>query len=450
MGMRIGAVARSQHPGGVMITDDRNDLVAAEERTKFAITNEADISIYEATFSHKGLLVQSDILVPEGNGYRMVEVKSSTEVKEHHLQDSAIQVWVLKNAGVKLTGVSILHVDKEFQLVAGGNLEGLLKEVEVQEKVLELVEQVPMWIEDSQHILQSGIPVLDIGRQCEIPVECPFKNFCSSGQPEYPLHLLPNAPGKNAAEKLKAEGYADLREVPAGKLQNETLERIRRVTASGFAELDPAASRAINDLKYPRYYLDFETIQYAIPVWTGTRPYQQLPFQWSCHIETRTGQLDHREFLDVTGSAPMRGFAESLLLTLGSDGPILVYNQAFEKTRIKELAAMFPDLSSPLMNLLERVVDLLPITKDCYYHPAMKGSWSIKAVLPTIAPDLCYADLDGVHDGTQAQQAFAEAIDQQTSADRREVLRNALRSYCQLDTLAMVRLTHFLAKGDTQ
>src|SRR5690606_18470373 len=112
-----------------------------------------------------------------------------------------------------------------------------------------------------------------------------------------------------------------------------------------------------------------------------------LPFQWSCHVEARPGQLEHREFLDVTGDAPMRGFAESLLQTLGNDGPILVYNQSFEKTRIKELAAMFPDLSTPLLSLLERVVDLLPITKDFYYHPAMKGSWSIKAVLPTIAPD---------------------------------------------------------------
>ena len=111
---------------------------------------------------------------------------------------------------------------------------------------------------------------------------------------------------------------------------------------------------------------------------------------------------------------------------------------------------MFPDLSTPLLSLLERVVDLLPITKDFYYHPAMKGSWSIKAVLPTIAPDLCYANLEDVQDGVQAQHAFAEAIDQQTPANRREVLRNALSCYCQLDTLAMVRLTHFLAKGDPQ
>lgn len=450
IGEQIGGIARSLFPDGIMIPNENNELDLAVSRTRYAIQNEADTPLFEATFEHQGLLVQIDILAPEANGYRMIEVKSSTDVKEHHLQDAAIQVWVMKHAGIRLSGVSIMHVDKEFQLDGEGNYAALLKEVDVNDSILELVDQVPMWIEDCHHILQSGIPGIEIGRHCDSPFECPFKKFCSAGQPEFPVHLLPNTAGKNAANKLKAQGYVDLREVPAGILQHETLERIRRVTASGAAELDPAASQAINELEYPRYYLDFETIQFAIPIWTGTRPYQQLPFQWSCHIETGPDQLEHREFLDVTGDAPMRDFAESLLRTLGNDGPILVYNQAFEKTRIKELAAMFPDLSTPLLSLLERVVDLLPITKDFYYHPAMKGSWSIKAVLPTIAPDLCYADLDGVQDGNQAQQAFAEAIDQQTPADRREALRNALRSYCQLDTLAMVRLTHFLAKGETQ
>lgn len=450
LGEQIGELARSLFPNGIMIPNELNDLDQAVSRTKDVIKNEADTPLFEATFEHQDLLVQSDILAPEANGYRMIEVKSSTEVKEHHLQDAAIQAWVMKHAGIHLSGVSIMNVDKEFQLDAEGNYAALLKEVDVIDSIRELVEQVPMWIDDSLHILQSGIPAIEIGRHCNTPFECPFMEFCSAGQPEFPVHLLPNTAGKNAANKLKAEGYVDLRDVPAGILQHETLERIRRVTASGVAELDPAASKAINELKFPRYYLDFETIQFAIPIWTGTRPYQQLPFQWSCHVEARPGQLEHREFLDVTGDAPMRGFAESLLQTLGNDGPILVYNQSFEKTRIKELAAMFPDLSTPLLSLLERVVDLLPITKDFYYHPAMKGSWSIKAVLPTIAPDLCYADLVDVQDGTQAQHAFAEAIDQQTPADRREALRNALSCYCQLDTLAMVRLTHFLAKGEQQ
>jgi hypothetical protein len=157
--------------------------------------------------------------------------------------------------------------------------------------------------------------------------------------------------------------------------------------------------------------------------------------------------LEHLSFLDISGGAPMRSFAESLIDAMGSDGPILVYNQGFENARIRELAIMFPDLAELLASLTERVVDLLPIARQHYYHPAMKGSWSIKAVLPTIAPELDYSTLAEVQDGGMAQAAFLEAIEPDTAEVRREDLRHALLEYCQLDTLAMVRLTHFFQAG---
>lgn len=446
-GKKIGRLTRTMFTDGILIAGDNVDLAAAVELTRLAMRDHPDRPLFEATVKHQGLLVQSDILIPDGDGYRMVEVKSSTEVKDHYLQDSAVQTWALENAGVKVNSVAIMHVDNGFDYGGSGNYRGLLKEVDVTESIQMFVEQVPMWIEDCRHLLKSGMPAVDIGKQCDKPVECPFKGHCGAGQSEYPVHLLPNAAGKRVAELLKAEGYQDLRDVPAGKLENENLERIRRVTVSGVAELDAAAGQAMAALHFPRYYLDFETIQFAIPIWPDTRPYQQLPFQWSCHVETTAGQLEHFEFLDVTGEPPLRRFAESLIETLGGDGPILVYNQAFEKSRIQELAIMFPDLAPQLTSLLDRVVDLLPIARQYYYHPAMKGSWSIKAVLPTIAPDLDYSALDEVQDGGSAQLAYAEAIANETPADRREELRRALSIYCSLDTMAMVRLAQFFAAG---
>lgn len=193
----------------------------------------------------------------------------------------------------------------------------------------------------------------------------------------------------------------------------------------------------MNDLDWPRYYLDFETITFAVPIWTATRPYEQLPFQWSCHVERQPGVLEHAEYLDTTGVSPMRSFAESLVRQLGDTGPLFVYS-AFGSTRLRELASRYPDLAGAIHDVIDRLVDLLPLTRKHYYHPAMKGSFSIKAVLPTVAPDLNYETLNEVHDGTEAQVAYLEMVDTDASPERQVQLGKALLAYCKLDTLAMV------------
>ncbi len=184
-------------------------------------------------------------------------------------------------------------------------------------------------------------------------------------------------------------------------------------------------------------------MQFAVPIWAGTRPWEQLPFQWSCHIERAPGELEHREFLDTSGDAPMRACAETLLKTLGTQGPVFVYS-GFERRILGELADRFPDLAAGLHAVSGRLVDLLPVTREAWYHPAMKGSWSIKDVLPTVAPDLDYADLGEVADGTAAQNAFAEAIHPGTPPERADEIAASLLSYCSYDTLALVRLGRFL------
>jgi predicted RecB family nuclease len=178
-------------------------------------------------------------------------------------------------------------------------------------------------------------------------------------------------------------------------------------------------------------------------MWAGTRPYQSLPFQWSCHIEQANGDIDHAEFLDRSGEPPMRLLAEALLATLGNRGPIFSYT-GFEKGVISGLSDMFPDLSASLRAVVGRLVDLHKITKEHYYHPAMRGSWSLKAVLPTVAPDLRYDALDEVQHGYAAGLAYLEVIDAATDTARRDELIDALLEYCKLDTLALVRLARFL------
>jgi hypothetical protein len=199
-------------------------------------------------------------------------------------------------------------------------------------------------------------------------------------------------------------------------------------------------------LPWPRYYFDFETVSFAVPVWPGTRPYQALPFQWSCHIESGPNVIEHREYLADGAGVPMRECAETLLDALGDTGPVVVYT-SYEAGVLKTLAGLFPELAPRLEALIARLYDLHGLLKANYYHPAMLGSWSIKAVLPTLVPDLSYAALGEVQEGNAASEAFLEIMAAETPEERRAVLRADLLRYCQLDTLAMLRLVQAIVVG---
>ena len=196
---------------------------------------------------------------------------------------------------------------------------------------------------------------------------------------------------------------------------------------------------------FPGYFLDFETIQFAVPIWKGIRPYQIITFQFSVHTVAESGQLSQTAFLDLSGDDPSERLAKALITACGECGPVFVYNAAFEPTRICELAECYPDLAKPLLDINARIVDLLPIARNRYYHPSQQGSWSLKSVLPAVVPELSYDQLDGVADGGMAMDAFCEAIQPVTSAERKSEIEKQLQTYCQLDTFATVRLWEFFS-----
>lgn len=455
IGHEIGELAQSLCPDGILI-EDQDNLAAAITATKAALKKYPDRPIFEATFQHEGVLIRADVLIPTRKGYRMTEVKSSTLVKPYHVDDCAVQAWVLKQNKVKVAAVELAYVDKHFVYQGDGNYHGLLKSAQLGAEVTGLMGEVPKWVSGTRSTLAGSEPCIEPGSQCDDPFECPFKAYCvrdmdMSEVSEYSLDVLYKMSNKKKDE-LRELGHHDARYVPLEYL-NETQAMIQQASKSGKPKFDKqAAKRKMAVLTYPRYYLDFETMSFAIPRWSGTRPWgTQVPFQWSCHIEYAPGKLRHDMFLDVSGGDPRRAFAESLISAIGSKGSVLVYNAAFEKSRIAELAEIFSDLSPALLNVNERVVDLLPMARQHYYHPAMKGSWSIKAVLPTIVPDLAYDKLE-VGNGGDAQNAYAEIIHPETTEVRKQQLSNGLREYCALDTLAMVRLAWFFegrkAKGE--
>ena len=218
--------------------------------------------------------------------------------------------------------------------------------------------------------------------------------------------------------------------------------RVQRAAATGEADIQPEAGRFMRALDYPRYYLDFESIANPIPVFAGMRPYQALPFQWSCHYQAASDELDHTEFLDLTGDPPFRRLAESLIRAVGQEGPILTYS-GYEARMVKALRGLFPDLDEALLAIEARLVDLNPVVAAYYYHPRMRGSWSIKALLPQIAPDLDYSELEEIQEGNAASSGYLEAIAGDTSDGRRREISRQLRAYCRLDTEAMVRLVNY-------
>lgn len=437
VGHAVGEVACALHPDGVMI-EAEPDLAAALARTAQLVAAREPVPLFEATFEHDGVLVRVDILAPVGRkGWAMAEVKSSTGPKDYHLGDLATQVWVMEEAGMTLASAAIRHIDTAFVLVREGDHDGLFTDAELLAEARAHARHRPAVVAEARKVLAGEEPLRDMGAQCSAPFVCEFAGWCGKGAapgPQWPVTILPNGGWKTWA----AQGVEDLLKLPEAKLSDKHA-RIVAATRDAVPYHDPEGARAaMAGWTHPRAFLDFETINPAIPRWLGTRPYQQVPFQFSLHLEDESGRMSHHEFLRADGADPRRPCAEALMAAIPPNATIIAYNAAFEKRVLRELARDLPDLAAPLLDMEARTVDLLPVAREHWYHRDQRGSWSIKAVLPTLSA-LGYDGLE-VKDGGNAQDAWAEAADPATTPDRRWALEEALKAYCARDTLAMVEV----------
>lgn len=448
IGHGVGAIAQQIYDpwGHGALIDPWTDgfEVAFSQTEKLLQSNQP---IFEAGFRANGALAFADVMLPVQEGrqryWRMVEVKSSTSVKDYHRDDAAIQAFIARSCGVRLTSIALAHIDTSWVYPGADDYSGLLIESDLTEEAFSRGDEVREWIASAQAVVaRKTEPKISTGSQCSSPYACGFHGYCQRQEPQavHPIEWLPGRRSHALQAHIDANGLLEMQDAPDALL-NARQQRVKAATLDGKAYFDqPGARNALAAHKLPAYFLDFETIQFAVPIWKGTRPYQQVPFQFSVHRLSSTGNLDQIGFLDVSGSDPSRSFAEKLLSACGERGPIFVYNAGFESARISELAQRFPKNAKPLWALNERIVDLLPIARDHFYDPSQQGSWSIKAVLPALCPELNYADLDSVQDGGMAMQAFQEAIAKETSSQRKEEIERQLLAYCSLDTYAMVRL----------
>lgn len=451
-GRPVGEVARELFdPDGLgrLVDVGALGIDGAIERTQDLLGSAQPV--FEAGFGAEGVAAFADVLLPTTEAgrlrWRLVEVKSSASVKEYHRDDAAIQAYVVRESGVPLESVAVATVNTNFVYLGDGHYDGLLVEEDLTDETLDREGEVQAWIAEAEAILASRVePSRLTGSHCSDPFECGFMGHCRSGEApvEYPVSWLPRIATKKLKAFIAEEEIKELADVP-DDLLGPVQQRVKQSTLKGEIFFDAAAAaEALARHEWPAFFLDFETISFAVPIWAGTRPYQPLAFQFSVHRVSADDELVHRDFLDLSGDDPREALAEALIEVCEEYGPVFVYS-SFEKSRIEELIEQFPEQAEALDELVGRLVDLRPIAEKCYYHPDQQGSWSIKKVLPAVT-GRSYEELEGIRDGGMAMEAYVEAVAAETTAERKTEIEAQLRAYCAFDTAAMVRIWEALSR----
>ena len=445
-GNEVGDLAMGLFGGFVEVPFDRRLQNMIDETTR--LMDGGTEIIAEASFSYHGAFCSVDILKNLGDKHvELYEVKSSTEVKEIYYHDVAYQCYVLSKLGYTIERACVVHINNEY--VRHGELD--LQELFVVEDVTKIASDLYEDVEEriaflGEYMKQADDPEKEIGLHCFDPYDCGFFDYCTRDLP-HPNIFDVRGRGVNKKKKIEClcAGYVSFEEIWESKAIKDTyMKQVDFEIHDLPPEIHKDKIKAFLDtLSYPLYFLDFETFQPAIPLFDNSKPFEQIPFQYSLHyIENEGGELKHKEHLAYPGEDPRRILAERLCKDIPLDVCTMAYNMGFEKGRIKSLAALYPDLADHLMNIHDNIVDLMiPFQKKYYYCREMQGSYSIKYVLPALFPDdpaLDYHNLEGVHHGGEAMETFKRMVDM--GPDELEEWRGYLLKYCELDTYAMVKI----------
>jgi predicted RecB family nuclease len=373
----------------------------------------------------------------------LIEVRSSTRVKEVYYPDVGIQYYVLRGEGLQIDRVFLMHLNNEY--VYDGkrlDLEALFSSSDLTEGAIAYQEEIPSLLASLKEMLAaSDPPVMTPSKHCNRPYGCEFWEYCMKGMPDHWVTELSGI-GQNKLDELEEMGIYDIGEIPEGFGLTAMQERIRNCVVNGEAYIARELKEALEDMEFPIHFLDFETLALAIPRYAGTRPYQAIPFQWSDHILHKNGKIEHRAYLCEEDKDPREEFSLTLLDVLGSKGSIVTYTD-YERRIIVALAEGHPEYQKRLLATLDRLVDLYKIIRNNYYHPEFHGSFSLKSVLPAVVPEMSYDGL-AVQEGQEAGIEYMRMIDPSTPAEEKEKIKKNLLKYCGHDTLAMVRIREAL------
>ena len=440
-GHEVGELAHRCYPGGHFVAHDHFHIPDALAETSRLLKQGTVSSIFEGAVEYQGLLTRADIIerLPSG-GWRLIEVKSSTRVKDVFVLDAAFQLHVLRGAGLDVHDVAVMTLDRSY--VYDGNeldLTGLFKLHGVMDLCEELLATIGKEAREMQAIIsESDPPSIQTGDHCFAPYECPYYEHCSRDDivPDHGIDELPSLYQDRRAQ-LKEAGIKEVRDIP----EEFPLSNLQRLVRQSVKNQKPVVHGDItfllSDLTPPVRYLDFETFAHPIPRFAGTSPYDAIPFLFSVHTKRNSKTVTQTDYLHEQDHDPRPHIVEQLIKAVGSEGSICTYSH-YERTVLNSLIKAVPDRADELDAISARLFDLLRAVKHTIYHPEFRGSFSIKSVLPVLVPGMGYGDLD-ISDGQTASILYTQALRNRDHRERERTFHD-LRAYCERDTLAMVRL----------
>ncbi len=444
-GNNVGVLAQKLFPGGVDATPvKRSDNLLAVQKTKELIEQGVEV-IYEAAFQYEQILAILDILVKKDGKWYAFEVKSSVKISNTYLLDASLQYWVITNAGIVLEDFSLVTLNSQYVKNEELNIQDLFAKTSVLKDVLKKQEFINEKAPELKTVaLSAAMPDISIGEQCFSPYNCDFIGTCWKNIPKGSVFEIS---GLSKAEQfaLYASGIRLMDEIPSKNALDKNVNiHLKSLKADEVYLEKDKLNDFISKLKYPLFFMDFETFMPAIPLYEGTKPYQHIPFQYSIHLYEKEGSdLQYFEFLAEQGKDPRMAFLKNLLEHLKGAEVILVYDALMERNVLNSLKKTFPEFSGDIDLVLNKLLDLMQVFQErMFYHPLMKNSHSIKNVLPALVPGLGYENLS-ISSGSIAMIAFEKLQNEQDMFKALEV-REQLSEYCKLDTFAMVKLLDVL------
>ncbi len=441
-GTEVGELAKGLF-GDYIDIEFNSDLKIMIEDTKRALQNKV-CNITEASFEYNGNFCSVDILRKNNNNYEIYEVKSSTEVSNIYIDDASYQYYVLKKCGLNVKRVCIVHLNSHYVRVGNLDLSSLFKIEDITDMAIKKQNEIENKINEiNDYMERQDEERKDIGLYCFKPYGCEYFKYCSSHLRENNVFDL-RGMTINKKFDLYYSGKYTFDDLLKCNISDKYKEQIDfELNNKEDKIIKNKIKEFLDTLRYPLYFLDFETYQQSIPEYDYVSPYEQIPFQYSLHYyENENSKLKHKEFLSESGIDPRRLLAERLVSDIPCDVCVLAYNMSFEKRVIKKLSTLYPDLSEHLMNIYNNIKDLMiPFKNRDYYTKDMRGSYSIKYVLPALFPfdpSLDYHNLEVVHNGSEASNTF-KSLNNYSKSEQLEIRKHMLE-YCGLDTYAMVKI----------
>jgi len=446
-GNQVGELARTYVPDGVLI-----DLPHHAVKERLAATHEAlqsgAAAVYEATFIEDSVFVAVDILERANGGYNLIEVKSSTSVKDEHIPDITVQTHVLRKAGIDVQRMELMHLNRECRYP---DLSNLFVRADVTAQVEDTLPQIPQAIVNQMHVIEGEFPATGFGKHCLTGRDCPFHDRCwPKIDTRHVLTLYRT--DVNTKWGLLQRGIDSILDLPSDTSLNKLAQRQVRAIKKGAAIIGPGLAKALEPFRGRLAHLDFETVGLAVPVWEGFGPWHQMPVQFSCHVEVTPGQFEHHKFLAESGIDCRSEMAAALVESCRGADAVVAYNAGFERNCIRKIADAVPGYATELGEIADKLIDPLPAVRNYVYDPEFLGSFSLKNVLPALVPDLGYDDLE-ISEGEVASLYLSRLLFRPHTIpeEERPTLRDNLLEYCKRDTWATVRLVETLkelATGD--